>query len=248
LGATAPGAPASELVRRVNAQGELDVETLVIEKLNLKQVHAKGSLQNLQLSVSEAEAQWASGKVRAKIEAKFLPRPTYQIAAELDRVNLAQLPGTGKIAERITGVASGTLELKTEGVGRDELLGKLAGQGEIHLQKIEFRGWDVNASVADGAAHTGVSRWLTGDGSFFLKDRSIQLEELRLDGGEELTLVSGTLSFGRDAELAIETISPPKGKNRKTAALAVGHILKISGPLDGPKVSVEKAGVRQPAD
>jgi len=25
-------------------------------------------------------------------------------------------------------------------------------------------------------------------------------------------------------------------------------VLKISGPLDGPKISVEKAGVRQPAD
>jgi len=25
-------------------------------------------------------------------------------------------------------------------------------------------------------------------------------------------------------------------------------VLKISGPLDGPKVSVEEAGARQPAD
>jgi len=31
------------------------------------------------------------------------------------------------------------------------------------LNKVEFRGWDVNASVADGAAHAGVSRWATGD-------------------------------------------------------------------------------------
>jgi hypothetical protein len=248
LGGTVPGPPASELVRRVNAQGELDVQSLVIEKLKLERVHAKGALHDLQLSVSEAEAEWAGGTARAKIEAKFLPRPTYQIAAELDRVNLVQLPGVGKIADRIAGLASGTLELKTEGVGRDELLGKLAGQGEIHLQKIEFRGWDVNASVADGAAHTGVSRWHTGEGSFFLKDRSIQLEELRLDGVKEVTLVSGTLSFGRDAELAVETTSPRKGKNRKAAELAIGHILKISGPLDGPKVSVGKAGNRQPAD
>jgi len=67
----------------------------------------------------------------AKIKAKFLPRPVYEIAAELERVNLAQLPGTGRIAERLGGVASGTLRVKTEGVGRDELLAKLAGRGEF---------------------------------------------------------------------------------------------------------------------
>jgi len=54
-----------------------------------------------------------------------LPRPVYDIAAKLERVNLAQLPGAGRIAERVGGAASGTLQMKTAGVGRDELLGKL---------------------------------------------------------------------------------------------------------------------------
>jgi hypothetical protein len=248
LGGSAPSTPASELVRRVNAEGELEVGQLTIEKLKLEKVYAKGSLHDLQLEVQDASAEWAGGKVRAKMDAKFLPRPTYEVTAQLERVNLAQLPGTGHVAERLAGVATGTLRLKTEGVGRDELLGKLAGRGEFHLSKVEFRGWDVNASVADGAAHTGVSRWATGDGSFRLKDRSILLEELKLDGGKEWTLVNGTLSFGRDADLAIETASARKGKDRKPMDLGSGHVLKISGPLDGPKVSLERASARQPAD
>ena len=248
LGGSAPSTTASELVRRINAEGELEVGQLTIEKLKMEHVHAQGSLRDLQLHVSRADAQWAGGKVQAKLDAQFLPRPAYEISAELDRVNLAQLPGAGKIAERIAGTATGSLELKTEGVGRDELLDKLSGHGDLQLQRIEFRGWDVNASVAEGAARAGVSRWLTGGGSFLLKDRSIQLEELRLDGGKDLTLVSGTLSFGRDADLAVETTSLRKGKNRKAADFSAGHVLKISGPLDGPKVSVEKAVVRQPAD
>jgi hypothetical protein len=145
-------------------------------------------------------------------------------------------------------VASGTLEVNTEGVGRDELLGKLAGRGEFHLSKVEFRGWDVNASVADGAAHTGVSHWATGEVSLRLQNSSILLEDVRLDGGKQLTLVNGTLSFGRNADLAIETTSARKNKDRKPSDSDTGHVLKISGPLDGPKVSLEKAGVRQPAD
>jgi hypothetical protein len=248
LGGSAPSTPASELVRRVNAEGELNVGQLTIEKLKLEQVHAKGSLHDLQLEVKDASAEWAGGKVRAKINAKFLPRPVYDVTADLDRVNLAQLPGTGRVAERLAGAASGTLQLNTAGVGRDELLTKLAGRGDFHLSKVEFRGWDVSASVADGAAHTGISRWATGEGVFSLKDRSILLEELRLDGGKEWTLVNGTLSFGRDADLAIETASARKSKDRKSVEPGIGHVLKISGPLDGPKVSVEKPSARQPAD
>ena len=248
LGASAPSTPASELVRRVNAEGELNLGKLTIEKLKFEQVHVQGALHDLHLEVPAAEAEWAGGKVRARIDAKFLPQPVYETATELDRVNLAQLPGTGRIAERLSGVASGSLQLQTAGVGRDELLAKLAGQGKFHLNKVEFRGWDVNASVAEGAAQTGLSRWSAGEGSFQLKDRSIVLEELRLDGGKELTLVNGTLSFARDADLAIETASARKGKNRKAEDSGKGHVLKISGPLDGPRVSVEKAGARQPAD
>jgi hypothetical protein len=248
LGGSAPSAPASELVRRVNAEGELGIAQLTIEKLKLEQVLAKGSLHDLQLDVREAQAEWAGGKVRAKINARFLPRPVYEIAAELERVNLAQLPGAGRIAERLGGVASGTLQVKTEGVGRDELLGKLAGRGEFRLNRVEFRGWDVSASVADGAAHAGVSRWATGEGSLRLQDSSILLKDFQLDGGKQLTLVNGTLSFGRTADLAIETTSARKGKDREASDSGTGHVLKISGPLDGPKVSVEKAGARQPAD
>ena len=232
----------------MNAEGELGIAQLTIEKLKLEQVLAKGSLHDLQLDLREAQAEWAGGKVHAKINAKFLPRPVYEIAAEMERVNLAQLPGTGRIAERLGGVASGTLRVKTEGVGRDELLAKLAGRGEFHLNKVEFRGWDVNASVEDGAAHAGVSRWATGEGSLRLQDSSILLEDFRLDGGQQLTLVNGTLSFGRNADLAIETTSARKSKDRKASYSGTGHVLKISGPLDGPKVSVEEAGVRQPAD
>jgi len=116
------------------------------------------------------------------------------------------------------------------------------------LNKVEFRGWDVNASVADGAVQTGVSRWTTGQGSLRLRDSSILLEDFRLDGGKQWTLVNGTLSFGRNADLEIETANPPKDKDRKASDPSGGHVLKISGPLDGPKVSVEQAGVRQPAD
>jgi hypothetical protein len=248
MGGSAPSTPASELVRRVSAEGELGIAHLTVEKLKLEKLLARGSLHDLKLDVTEAQAEWAGGKVHARINAKFSPRPVYEIATELERVNLAQLPGAGRIAERLGGVASGKLQVKTEGVGRDELLRKLAGRGDFHLNNVEFRGWDVNASVADGEAHTGVSRWATGEGSLRLQDSHILLQDFHLDAGKQLTLVNGTLSFGRNADLAIETASVRKSKDRKTNESETGNVLKISGPLDGPKISMEKVDVHQPAD
>jgi hypothetical protein len=203
-------------------------------------------LHDLHLDVRDAEARWAGGTVRAKVIAKFLPRPSYDITAELDHVNLAQLPAPPHAAERFAGVASGTLHLVTQGVGREELLQRLAGKGDIRVRDVEFRGWNVSASVADGAPITGESRWSAGEGAFTLKDRGIVLTGLRLEAGSELTFVKGTVSFGQDANLTVRTTTEGRRENR--APDAGQHVLKISGPLDVPRVSIEGALSRQPAD
>jgi hypothetical protein len=248
LGGSSPSPPASELVRQMNADGELNIGELTVEKLRLANVHAAGSLHDLQLEVREADAQWAGGAVHAQVKAKFAPLPKYDVTAKLDRINLAEIPAPGRFTERLAGLASGTVHVQTDGVGREELLQKLAGGGEVQLKNLEFRGWDVNASVADGAPRTGTSRWTTGEGTFTMRNRSVTVEDLTLDSGAEKTSLQGTVSFTRDADLTIETLSAGKRRGRTIGVNEAGHVLKISGPLDGPRVSVEKAVAHQPAD
>jgi hypothetical protein len=245
LGEVTPATPASELVRRIDAEGELHITRLTIEKLRLENVLAKGSLRNLKLEVPEAEAEWAGGKVLAKIDANFLPRPRYEITAELDRVNLAKLPVAGRMAEHVSGAASGDLELKTSGVGREELLQNLNGRGVVHLKKVELRGWDVPASVADGAARAGNSQWPAGECAFLVRDRNIVLQWLQLNAGREQTSVEGTLSFGSDADLSVSTHAVEKSKVQPEKVSGREHVLKISGPLDGPRISLEKTAEPQ---
>ena len=237
--------PASELVRRLNVVGNVQVDEFTIEKLKLQQLHLQGALHDLQLNVSDGRAQWAGGAVRATVLAKFLPRPFYDLHAQLDGVNLAQLPMEASVADRLAGLASGSVHFKTTGVGRDELLQKLTGAGKIRLGNVEFRGWDVNASVADGEAHAGVSKWPSGIGTFSVRDRNVFLEDVRLDGGTQFTLIDGTVSFDREADLALETSA---GRRAVRNTDGPGQVLKIVGPLDGPRVTREKIAPRQPAD
>jgi AsmA-like protein len=239
-GDAAPATPASELVRRVDAEGHLRVGHLTIEKLKLDNVVAQGSLRDLKLNVQESTAEWAGGHIRAKINASFLPQPVYEVRADLDRVSLAKLPGTGRLADRLNGSASGSLQLKTSGVGRDELLKNLDGSGVVNLKKVELRGWDLPASVADGATRAGVSRWPVGECAFLIRNRSVVLQWLQLNDPWEQTSVEGTLSFGSDAELSVSTHSRDVAKVHPKKTSAKEHVLKISGPLDGLRLTVEK--------
>jgi len=239
-GDAAPVTPASELVRRVDAEGHLRIGRLTIEKLRLDNVVAQGSLRALKLSVQESAAEWAGGRVRAKVNASFLPHPVYEVAADLDRVSLAKLPGTGRLADRLNGSASGSLQVKTAGVGREELLKNLDGNGLVNLKKVELRGWDLPASVADGTTRTGVSRWPAGECAFLIRNRNVVLQWLQLNDPREQTSVEGTLSFGSDAELSVSMQSRDPTKLQPKKASANGHVIKISGPLDGLRVTVEQ--------
>ncbi|HXT75075.1 MAG TPA: AsmA family protein [Candidatus Eisenbacteria bacterium] len=239
-----PASVASELVRRVNAEGELRIDEFTMESLTLQKVTVAGALHDLRLEIRDASAQWAGGNVHARMNARFLPRPSYDITADLDRVDLAKLPGVPRITERFAGFASGSLHMTTQGVGRDELLQHLAGRGDVRVRNVDFRGWDVSASVADGQPHIGQSHWAAGEGTFSLRDRAIVLAGLRLDSGRESTFVKGTVSFGRNADLTVQ-ISDGR---REIRASEANRVLKISGPLDVPRVSVEPALSRQPAD
>jgi uncharacterized protein involved in outer membrane biogenesis len=231
----------SELLSQVDAEGDLSLDSLTIEKLEFDKVRAAGRLRGLQLAAGEVEAQWAGGKVHGKLSAKFSPRPAYDVTVQLDDASLAELPALPNVTERWSGLASGVLHLTTEGVGREDLLQNLAGQGKVNLRNVEFRGWDVGASVLDGAAHAGVSHWASGAGAFVLLHRSLKLDSVRLDDGKQWTLVNGTIDFASEAELSIKTANGEGPAARQTLG---GYTLKVSGPLESPLVTFDAPAPR----
>jgi hypothetical protein len=243
--ASAPNPRASELLRRVSAQGELSIDEFTLDRIKLGQLRASGALHDLHLELREAEARCAGGLLHAKLRAAFLPRPSYDVTAELQRVDLQQVPVPSNLLERFTGLASGIVHLTTQGVGRDELLQHLAGKGDLKLRDVEFHGWDLNASMADGAPHQGASRWTSGEGTFLVRDRGIIFPGVRLDGASDMTLLKGTLSFAQVSDLTLQTLVDDQ---TGTILPEQGYVLKISGPLDVPKISIERLVARRPAD
>ena len=155
-------AHASELLRRVSAEGDLTADTLTIEKIKLSKAHAHLALHALHLEVRDAEAQWAGGTVRGGMQAQFSPLPKYEMNALIENVNMTQLPWPPRWGERWSGLAAGKIHLTTAGVGKEDLLKQLAGGGDLKLAKVEFRGWDVELSAESGGPSVGASRWTSG--------------------------------------------------------------------------------------
>jgi hypothetical protein len=236
---------ASELLRRVNAEGAINVDEFQLENITLRQLRATGALRALHLDMRELQARYAGGTLRAKMRAAFLPRPSYDVTAELQGADLQQVPVPNHLQQRFSGLAAALVHLTTQGIGRDELLQHLTGKGDLKLRELEFRGWDVNASMADGEPHQGASHWISGEGVFLVRDQGITFPGLRLDGASEMTLMKGTLSFAQNSDLTLQTLVD----DQAGATLPEqGYLLKISGPLDVPRISIERLVARRPAD
>ena len=240
LGNANAGGRPSELLRRVSAEGELSADTISIEKIRLERAHAKLSLQDLHLSVRDAEAEWAGGTVRGSLQAVFAASPKYEVTAEVDRANLALLPWIPGWPERWNGIASGRIHLTTTGVGREELLKQVAGGGEIRLKNVDLRGWDVTESLESGIARTGISHWNSGAGMFEVKDRVARFDSIQLEGPRIRTSLAGALEFGQEATF---TFSPGATERRGASRW---RVLKLSGAPDTPRAVIESVSPAAP--
>jgi hypothetical protein len=229
-------------LRRVAAEGELEADSLSIEKIKLSKARAHIALHDLRLEVRDAEAEWAGGTARGSVSAIFSVPPKYEISAEVDHANLSELPWSTHWAEYWGGAASGKLHLTTSGVGRDALVAALAGTGELHLKSVELRGWDVGASMDTGTLRSGASRWASGDGEFKIVGRALRFDPLMLENSHVKTRLDGTLDFSQNLNL---TFAPAPADKRAAKSVAAPRLFQLRGPLEKPVAAVEIATVAQ---
>lgn len=240
LGKSADSSKASELIRRIRAEGELSADAITIERIKMTKAQAQLSLQNLEIELTKAEAQWAGGTVRGKAQGIFSQTPKYEIEARVEGANLAQMPWNATWAERWSGTVSGALKLTTAGIGRLALLEQLAGSGEIHAKKIEMKGWDVAASLDSGMVRTGASRWSTGGGEFTLKSRVMQFEAFKFEAPHVQQTLSGTFGFGQEVNFRF------RDDRRGSASNEEGRVLLLAGPMAAPVASLQGGTLEKP--
>ena len=176
------------------------------------------------------------------MQAQFSPLPKYEMNAQIENVNMTQLPWPPRWGERWSGLAAGKIHLTTAGVGKEDLLKQLAGEGDLKLAKVEFRGWDVELSAESGGPSVGASRWTSGEGEFQLKDQKLHLDGFRLEAPHQRTELAGTISFGMDGNL---TFTPRPRTASGSRTISQARELRVTGQLENPAVAVLPAGSEQ---
>jgi hypothetical protein len=240
-----PQPPASGAVlKRLRAEGDLKVAEIAVEKISLKGFRAHASLNGSKLRVENAQAEWSGGIAQGRLAATFSASPKYEVSAKFDHVSLPQTPWLEQLADHLAGTVSGSVELQAAGIGREALLKSLAGKGELQLNRVELRGWDLAQTMAQGEWKAGSSRWPAGSGTFHISDGGFELNALRLASPSEEFLLKGSVSFSQDADLTAESHMTGRTARPETAV----RFLTISGPLSEPKVSLERATAQQPGD
>jgi len=227
-------AGATELLRRIRAAGEIHVDELTIERQKLTAVQARAALVDLHLTLSDAAAGYAGGRVRGAAQAFFLPRPRYVFDLQLEGMRLGEWLAAGRPARAAQdfpdGIAAGTLHLETEGVGREELLQNLDGRGRVNLRNVSLRGWEGEASRLSAADRLLFStRWPAGEAQFTLEQGAMKIGELRLQTGRQIIGVQGSVDFSRSGALSLG-VPLPEGPGLRP-------LLNIAGPLDAPRIS-----------
>jgi uncharacterized protein involved in outer membrane biogenesis len=241
-----PKALPTELLQQLNAEGEMRVDELTIERLSLRDLRTQISMRDLHLEVKDAQARWAGGTVRGKLRGVFAPAPKYEVAAELQDVDLAQIPA-GHLTNAFAGTGSASIQLTAEGVGREQLLQKLAAHGRVRLNHPEFRLANVTQHATDTEAPGGISSWASGQGAFSVAEKSIKLEGLQLDGENGRTIVRGNVKFSREANLRAETRLALPGSNAADPVPAPAAV-QITGTLDAPKITFDNLQARKSTD
>jgi len=242
LGKSDAGVKPSELLRRVIAEGDLETDALLVEKIKFVHARAHVAFRDLHLEVHDAQAEWAGGTARGSVSADFSVPPKYEISVEVDRANLSDLPWAANWSEYWKGSISGKFHFATSGVGRDALVSQLAGTGELQLKNIELHGWDVGASIDTGALHPGASRWASGEGDFSVADRALHFDALTLENLGVKTRLDGAIDFAQDIKL---TFAPAPPDKRGVKNVAAPRLFQLRGPLEKPVASVEVLPVAQ---
>jgi len=244
LGGNSQPAPSGAVLKRIRAGGDLKVDQIAVEEITLKGFRARATLNDLKLQLEGAQAQWSGGIAQGRLAATLSATPVYDVSAAFEHVSLAQTPWLAHLADHLTGSASGHVDLRAVGIGRETLLKSLNGKGELRLTKVELRGWDIPGTMADGEWKVGTSRWPSGAGTFHISDGGFELNALRLASPSEEFFLKGSVSFSQDTDLTAESHAIGHAVRSENAI----RFLTISGPLTEPKVSLEKTTAQQPGD
>ena len=211
----AEAAPRDAAIERLNARGRLRVANIGLSSLRIEKLEADAQLRGRNLVLRGAQASFYGGHIAGEFEARLSPEPAYSFHARIERANLAALAAaTGSMTGRFGGFASGDLQLAARGVGREDLVKSLEGEGMLRVREPVVNellpaGRDAGADTANVAdtEGPGEGRFGATNASFHIANGKIRVDPFLLTGRDEQFEVKGDVDFSRHLNLRVQSMS-----------------------------------------
>lgn len=242
--APAVGPLADAVVTRIAARGRLRAGEVDLAPFHVEQFDGETEIDGRTLHVRKAQANFFQGKVSGSLDAQLLPDPSYEFQGLFDRVNLSQL---GRVVSflnnRIGGTTSASLTLSAHGIGRQNLIDSLRGQGTINARNVELRGLDLSSVFPGDDPDPKSVAFSSVQGTYRIQGRAIDLANFVLDHARGRLEAEGQTDFSHALSIRIR---PSIFQAASVPASASPPSFLLSGTIERPLLVLPSA-VSKPA-
>lgn len=242
--AATPTAPAvGAVVTRLAARGRLRAGLIAIPPMRLEQFDSEAELAGRAVSIRKAQADFFGGKISGSLDAQLLPDPSYEFQGRIDRVDLAQIGRTVPfLHNRIAGSATATLTLSAHGVGRQDLIASMQGQGTLNGKNVELRGSNLYAAFPGDNSDTAADLFASIQGMYRIQSKGIDLANFAMDNSRGRLEAEGRIDFSHALNIRVHPVIL-QATTTPTLASAPSYVL--SGTIETPKLVLPPAASKQ---
>jgi hypothetical protein len=221
------------LVAKLAARGRLRVGEIEIAPIHIEQLDSEAEIAGRTIQIRKVQADFFGGKVSGSLSANLLHDPSYDFQGSFERINLALLGrAVPFLTDRISGIASATLALSAHGVGRDDLIGSMQGQGTLKARNAEIRGLVLSGVFPGADPDPGSTAFSSIQGAYRIRAQGIDLSDFTLDHARGRLLAEGRIEFSHALNVQVHPWSLQPAAALGDAS-APGFLL--SGTVENPK-------------
>jgi hypothetical protein len=239
-------APLSDaVITQLEARGRLRAGWIDMLPLQIEKFDGEAELVGRTIRIRKAQAGFFGGSISGSLDAQLLPDPSYAFQGRFDRVNLAQLGfAVPFLNSRIGGSASATLTLSAHGIGRQDLIGSMQGEGTLNGRNAALSGLGLSRAFPGDSLDTASDTFSSVQGTYRIQNREIDLTNFVLDNPRGRLKAEGRIDFSHALNIRVHP-SIFQAATAPTSASPPSFLL--SGTIEAPKLGLLSPTPNPPA-
>jgi hypothetical protein len=244
-GSTVDAAPLSgAAVTRLVARGRLRAGAIDVAPMRLGNFDGEAEISGRTIFIRRGQADFFGGKISGSLEAQLQPDPSYEFLGRFDRVDIVQLAGAVPFLDgRVAGNASATLTLSAHGVGRQDLVSSMTGEGTLNAKNTSLRGLDLSSVFPGGSPDPAPDLFASVQGTYRIQNKGVDLKNLLLDNSSGSLQAEGRIDFSHALNIRVH---PSIFQAATVPASTSPPNFLLGGTIEAPRL-VQATAIPKPA-